>query len=45
MADENSETALFCSCSTLLSRQMKKVDFEDYGLSQIAKALSKEEVI
>jgi len=45
MADRHSETALFCSCSTQFSQQMKKIDFEDYGLSQIVAMLSKEEII
>jgi hypothetical protein len=45
MADENSNTALFCPCSTQLSQQMKKIDFRDYGVNQIATALSKEDIV
>jgi predicted amidohydrolase len=44
MADGHSETALYCSCSTQFSQQMKKIDFESHGLHQLAAALSKEEM-
>lgn len=44
MADKHSETVLFCTCTTQFAQQMKKIDFKDYGLSQIVAALSKEEI-
>jgi len=43
MADKHLETALFCSCTTKFAQQMKKIDFEDYGLNQIIATLFKEE--
>jgi hypothetical protein len=44
MADKHSETTFFI-LFTQYSQQMKKVDFDNYGFSQLTATPSKEEII